>query len=173
MQHITYTHWLPHILGAEGMEKLGSHKGYQPEVDPRISNAFATAAFRFGHSLINPILDRLNASFHPIPEGPLPLHRAFFSPWRLVEEGGVDPLMRGLLFSPAKLKTPQQNLNSDLTERLFSAAHNVTKFFLFVMTNDILIFVCVRLHLIWLLSIFKEAAITAYRVTTTTGDGAT
>jgi peroxidase len=132
MQHITYTHWLPHILGAEGMEKLGSHKGYQPEVDPRISNAFATAAFRFGHSLINPILDRLNASFHPIPEGPLPLHRAFFSPWRLVEEGGVDPLMRGLLFSPAKLKTPQQNLNSDLTERLFSAAHNVTNILLFV-----------------------------------------
>jgi peroxidase len=51
--------------------------------------------------------------------------QAFFSPWRLVDEGGVDPLMRGLLFSPAKLKTPHQNLNSDLTERLFSAAHSV------------------------------------------------
>jgi peroxidase len=42
-----------------------------------------------------------------------------------VEEGGVDPLMRGMLFSPAKLKTPHQSLNSDLTERLFSAAHSV------------------------------------------------
>ncbi|XP_059477617.1 peroxidasin isoform X1 [Neocloeon triangulifer] len=125
MQHITFTHWLPHILGPSGMEKLGSYKGYQPDTDPRIANAFATAAFRFGHSMINPQLDRLNASFHPIPEGPLPLHRAFFSPWRLVEEGGVDPLMRGMIFSPAKLKTPQQTLNSDLTERLFSAAHNV------------------------------------------------
>ncbi|CAB3373221.1 Hypothetical predicted protein [Cloeon dipterum] len=125
MQHITFTHWLPHILGPSGMEKMGAYKGYQPDVDPRVSNAFATAAFRFGHSLINPVFERLNASFHPIPEGPLPLHRAFFSPWRLVEEGGVDPLMRGMIFSPAKLKTPQQTLNSDLTERLFSAVHNV------------------------------------------------
>jgi peroxidase len=42
-----------------------------------------------------------------------------------VYEGGVDPLMRGLITVPAKLKKPEQNLNSDLTERLFTTFHAV------------------------------------------------
>ncbi|XP_046389952.1 peroxidasin isoform X2 [Ischnura elegans] len=125
MQHITYTHWLPHIVGPSGMEMLGPYKGYDPMLEAAISNVFATAALRFGHSLINPVLERLDYNFVPIPEGPLPLHKAFFSPWRLVEEGGVDPLMRGMFSIPAKLKTPHQTLNSELTERLFEVAHEV------------------------------------------------
>ncbi|XP_069701170.1 peroxidasin [Periplaneta americana] len=125
MQHITYKHWLPHILGEEGMRMLGEYKGYDPNVNPSISNVFATAALRFGHSLINPVLNRLNKTFGTIPEGDIPLQKAFFSPWRLVEEGGVDPLLRGLFASPAKLKKPHQNLNTDLTEHLFEVAHAV------------------------------------------------
>lgn len=104
MQHITYKHWLPHILGTKGMDMLGEYKGYDPNVNPTIANVFATAAFRFGHSLINPMIQRLNASFQPIPEGHLQLHKSFFAPWRLVQEGGVDPIMRGLFTAPAKLK---------------------------------------------------------------------
>ncbi|XP_035785231.1 LOW QUALITY PROTEIN: peroxidasin-like [Anopheles albimanus] len=125
MQHITYDHWLPLVLGAQGMEQLGSYAGYDPTVNPSIYNEFATAAFRFGHSLINPVLHRLNASYQPIPQGHLPLHKAFFTPWRLMYEGGVDPLLRGLYSVPAKLKKPDQNLNTDLTERLFEVAHAV------------------------------------------------
>lgn len=78
-----------------GYEKLGSYNGYNPNINPSISNVFATAALRFGHTLINPVLHRLNADFEPIREGHLPLSKAFFSPWRVVEEGGVDPLLRG------------------------------------------------------------------------------
>ncbi|KAK4877721.1 hypothetical protein RN001_010227 [Aquatica leii] len=125
MQHITYTNWLPHIVGPKGMEMLGQYKGYDPTVNPSIANVFATAALRFGHTLINPILHRLDSSFKPIQEGHLPLHKAFFSPWRLVEEGGVDPLLRGLFTIPAKLKKPDENLNSDLTEHLFESGHAV------------------------------------------------
>ncbi|MPC16087.1 Peroxidasin [Portunus trituberculatus] len=125
MQHITYTHWLPHIIGSRGMEMLGEYTGYNQDLEPTISNVFATAAYRFGHSLINPILHRLNATFQPIPEGHLPLHKAFFSPWRIVEEGGIDPLLRGLIATPAKLKTPGQFLNTELTEKLFRAVHEV------------------------------------------------
>lgn len=55
----------------------------------------------------------------------MPLQKAFFSPWRLVDEGGVDPLLRGLIAVPAKLKTPHENLNTELTEHLFEVAHAV------------------------------------------------
>ncbi|KAF2349212.1 VWFC domain, partial [Trinorchestia longiramus] len=125
MQHITYTHWLPHIVGPEHMARLGPYQGYDSKLEPTISNAFATAAFRFGHTLVNPVLERLNASFQPTRHGPLPLHKAFFSPWRLVQEGGVDPLLRGLFATPVKLKQPGQFLNTELTEKLFRSAHEI------------------------------------------------
>lgn len=51
--------------------------------------------------------------------------KAFFSPWRVVEEGGIDPLMRGLFMSAAKRKLPHENLNKELTEHLFTVAHAV------------------------------------------------
>lgn len=125
LQHITYKHWLPLIVGESGIEMLGEYKGYDPNMDSSISNEFATAALRFGHSLINPILSRFDANHKEIPQGHLPLHKAFFAPWRLVYEGGVDPLMRGMYLVPAKMKKPQQNLNSELTEKLFFSAHAV------------------------------------------------
>ena len=47
MQHITYSYWLPHIVGPGGMEKLGKHSGYDPSIEPTVANVFATAAFRY------------------------------------------------------------------------------------------------------------------------------
>lgn len=59
-------------------------------------------------------------------QGDLTLGKAFFSPWRLVNEGGTDPLMRGFFMTPAKRKLPHQNLNKELTEHLFTVAHAVS-----------------------------------------------
>ncbi|KAM9099196.1 putative oxidoreductase PXDNL isoform 2-T2 [Sarcophilus harrisii] len=125
MQHITYSHWLPKILGEHGMKMLGNYKGYNPNVNSGIINSFATAAFRFGHTLINSVLYRLNDTFGEIPEGHLPLHKAFFSPFRIIQEGGIDPLLRGLFGAAGKLRVPSQLLNLELTEKLFSMAHSV------------------------------------------------
>lgn len=125
LQHITYVHWLPKILGSTGMRYIGEYRSYNPDIDASVSNEFATAAFRFGHTLINPILLRLNSSFQPIPEGNIPLHRAFFAPDRLLNEGGVDPLMRGMFASPAKQLKSDQFLNRELTEKLFVQAVDV------------------------------------------------
>ncbi|XP_030318926.1 peroxidasin homolog [Calypte anna] len=126
MQHITYAQWLPKVLGEAGMKMLGEYKGYDPNVNAGILNAFATAAFRFGHTLINPILYRLNETFQPIQQGHIPLHKAFFSPFRITQEGGIDPLLRGLFGVPGKMRVPSELLNMELTEKLFSMAHSVS-----------------------------------------------
>uniref|UniRef100_A0A9J8AZI0 Peroxidasin n=1 Tax=Cyprinus carpio carpio TaxID=630221 RepID=A0A9J8AZI0_CYPCA len=125
MQHITYNHWLPKILGEAGMRLMGDYNGYNPNINAGILNAFATAAFRFGHTLINPILYRLDENFQPIQQGHISLHKAFFSPFRIVNEGGIDPLLRGLFGVAGKMRVSTQLLNTELTERLFSMAHAV------------------------------------------------
>ncbi|XP_017715767.1 PREDICTED: peroxidasin homolog [Rhinopithecus bieti] len=125
IQHITYQHWLPKILGEVGMRTLGEYQGYDPGINAGIFNAFATAAFRFGHTLVNPLLYRLDENFQPLAQGHLPLHKAFFSPFRIVNEGGIDPLLRGLFGVAGKMRVPSQLLNTELTERLFSMAHTV------------------------------------------------
>ena len=58
-QHITYNEWLPIVLGTKFMDELdilpvqwGYSSRYEREVNPTIINAFSSAAFRFGHTLI-------------------------------------------------------------------------------------------------------------------------
>ena len=126
MQHISYSEWLPNIIGEVGVNKLGKYNGYNPNAEATVFNAFATAAFRFGHTLIQPVLARFNDKFEEVKEGHLPLHKAFFSPYRLVEEGGIDPLLRGLFGTPVKdRRMTNQPFNTELTEHLFQMAHTV------------------------------------------------
>jgi hypothetical protein len=49
IQVITYKEWLPQLIGGNG---VGPYRGYDPRVNPAISNEFATAAFRLGHSML-------------------------------------------------------------------------------------------------------------------------
>ena len=125
IQRVTYNEWLPAVLGKEGMDKIGSYHGYDQTVNPSIWNVFATAAFRFGHALIKPIIRRLdeNLNTHSV-YGDVPLYNAFFNPFRLLKEGGVDPIIRGLTFTAAKDLRIANNkpLNADLVERLFEAS---------------------------------------------------
>ena len=59
MQHINSNEWLPIILGMKYVDEFdlkptdfGFNTQYDSDVNPSITNAFATAAFRFGHSLV-------------------------------------------------------------------------------------------------------------------------
>ncbi|CCD71290.1 Peroxidasin homolog pxn-1 [Caenorhabditis elegans] len=128
MQHITYKHWMPIIFGGQAqMNKfVGTYQGYDPDVDASVTNAFATAAFRFGHTIINPSLFRLGNDFMPIKEGHIALHKAFFTPELVLTQGGVDPLLRGLFASPLKHPMPTQLLNMELIEKLFMKGHEVS-----------------------------------------------
>lgn len=125
MQAITYQVWLPMILGPEGMKLMGRYTGYDDKVNPTISNEFATAAMRFGHTLVSPIQFRLDENWEPIPEGHLQLHQSFFAPDRMLKDGGMDPIIRGLLFNGVRDRSRNPPLNVELTERLFSMAHEL------------------------------------------------
>ena len=56
MQNIVYGQYLPEVLGEDTMDSynlgIGEQSHYSPDTDPSITNSFATAAFRFGHSQI-------------------------------------------------------------------------------------------------------------------------
>jgi hypothetical protein len=93
MQVITYKEFLPALLGPNA---LAPYAGYRWTASPAITNVFSTAVYRFGHSALSPTLLRLDAVGNPIPEGNLPLRDAFFRPDRLVDEGGIEPVLRGL-----------------------------------------------------------------------------
>ena len=99
IQVITYNEFLPILLGPNALKP---YTGYDPSVNPGILNEFSTAAYRFGHSMLPPELLRLRKNGQPIHEGNLALREAFFAPFRILHEGGIDPILRGLASNRAQ-----------------------------------------------------------------------
>ena len=80
-----------------GPNAIPPYAGYRPDVDGSIINEFSVAAFRFGHSALNPFLLRLDATGAVIPEGNLALQGAFFNANLILTDGDdIDPILRGL-----------------------------------------------------------------------------
>ena len=93
VQAITYNEFLPVLLGKDALE---AYDGYDPTIDPGIENIFATAAYRVGHTMLSSTLYRMAEDGSESEHGHLALRDAFFRPAALLDEGGVDPLLRGL-----------------------------------------------------------------------------
>jgi len=94
IQAITINEFLPLLLG--GKEVFGKYEGYDPSANPQMRSEFTTAAYRLGHTLVSEPYPRLEENGHHIAEMDLLLRGAFFVPWRLTNEGGIDPVIRGL-----------------------------------------------------------------------------
>ena len=123
LQAIAFNEFLPRLLGSEMATYIPAYKGYNPFVDATIPNSFATAAYRFGHSLVRPVLERLDRNFQPLGIGPLNLARAFFNPITYFESFGTDPITRGLLVDQSN--GVDEFLNRVLTSQLFAESPQV------------------------------------------------
>ncbi|KAG7226315.1 hypothetical protein INR49_003067, partial [Caranx melampygus] len=119
-QVINMRDYVPKIIGPECFEHyIGPYGGYDPNTNPSASNVFATAAFRFGHATISPILRRMNENFQETEHLPhLRLHDTFFSPWRIVKEGGIEPVLRGVIAHAAVAVSPNMLMAEETTESL-------------------------------------------------------
>jgi len=91
IQSIFYNEW----MGAVGIE-LPPYQGYDPTVNPAIANAFAAAAFRMGHTLLNSNIRRLHPDGTPFSGPPLDLKDAYFIPSSLPAAGGLEPFIKGM-----------------------------------------------------------------------------
>ena len=119
MQVITYKEFLPLLLGQKGFDLfVGPSKGYSYNVDAAVPNSFASAAYRFGHSLINPTFARLDKNKKSLPIGSLGLREAFFNPLEYFVGGGTDPILRGLLRD--KSRELDEFITRVLTTQLFA-----------------------------------------------------
>ena len=88
-QHVVFDEWVPRIIS------IGSYKGYNSGLDPSLINAFSTAAFRFGHSLVPNEWSQLDKNFDQrFPS--ISLRESFFNIKSVITRG-IDPTMLGLV----------------------------------------------------------------------------
>ncbi|KYN03598.1 Peroxidasin [Cyphomyrmex costatus] len=98
LQHITYREFLPIILGDKRMNEQDLEllvSGYKKRIhnpdelknDPTVANNFATAAFRFAHTLLPGLMkmtdDEKGTSSY------IELHKMLFNPYSLYAEDGI------------------------------------------------------------------------------------
>ncbi len=96
VQAITVNEFLPILFGGDG---IGSYDGYAPWMDAQVSNSFAAAAFRFGHSMVSDSITPIAAD--GTPDESIALKDAFFNPAQFAETG-IDAIFRGFASQEAQ-----------------------------------------------------------------------
>ncbi|XP_063243494.1 peroxidase-like [Bacillus rossius redtenbacheri] len=122
IQHITYNEFLPILLGKEVMDKFGLllqkqgyWDGYDPNVNPNVIDAFAAAAFRFGHSLLPTAVERWSKAHKFIASKRL--SDLIRQPYDLYRAGVLDEYFMGLMNQVAQAM--DDSITQEVTSHLF------------------------------------------------------
>lgn len=59
-------------------------------------------SLRFGHSQVGSHLWRLNENGTVSEYGHIPVRESYFAPERVIEEGGIEPILRGAVHLPSQ-----------------------------------------------------------------------
>ncbi|XP_018359587.1 PREDICTED: uncharacterized protein LOC108758877 [Trachymyrmex cornetzi] len=98
------------------VHKKDYYKGYDPTVNPTIANSFSTAAYRFGHSLVQRSFIRFDSDHRPIFNN-VSIHDEFTNPVNLDTAGSVDRLLLGLVNQPCQRR--DEFITEEMTNHLF------------------------------------------------------
>nr|CAD7587273.1 unnamed protein product [Timema genevievae] len=122
IQHITYNEFLPLILGRDYMDRFdltpkesGYSRLYDDTLNAGITNVFSTAAFRFGHTLVQGHIKAFSR-FGSVRDSVM-MHKSHFSPFTLYKEGAFDDYLRGL--STQTCQRFDRFFSNELTDHLF------------------------------------------------------
>ncbi|KAJ2939225.1 hypothetical protein O0L34_g8537 [Tuta absoluta] len=123
VQHITYREFLPIVLGADVMRLFelepltkGQYRDYDPKTNPSPASSFGSAAFRFGHSLVQPSMMRYDR-FHRPMHNNVSLHDEITNPSNIWSIGAVDRLLLGMVNQPIQKR--DEFITEELTNHLF------------------------------------------------------
>lgn len=96
LQHITYKNWIPALTGKVFDELYeGYDTGYNPDVNPTITNSFATAVFHFVNSLLDQDLELLDENNNVVSTSRL--MNNYFKPEILTQKGSLQKVLRGMV----------------------------------------------------------------------------
>ncbi|XP_046420206.1 uncharacterized protein LOC124179644 [Neodiprion fabricii] len=122
-QHITYSEWLPVVIGKKYCQRYGltprnqggMSRAYDPRVRATTINGFTTAAYRSFHSM-------LDGHIHLCPASreishTLRLSNHYFRPQVIERNDNLDDLIRGLVTQP--MQKSDINFDPEITEYLF------------------------------------------------------
>ncbi|CAH1114445.1 unnamed protein product, partial [Psylliodes chrysocephalus] len=127
LQVITYKEFLPEILGYTTMEEFDLNLeegyeyyfGYDPKVNPSIINEFSTAAFRFGHSIVDGHL-KIYKEGHEMDQM-ISIPEVMFYPSQMRRSKFLDMILNTLTNEP--IQAVDGSFSEAMTRYLFRAGN--------------------------------------------------
>lgn len=122
MQNVVYGEYLPVVLGSEAMKdnglELKKNSNYDADTDPSITNSFATAAYRFGHSMIQGIIEMCSTTDAAVIRS-YPLSENYFNLANYEYENGegMEQILMGLITQKAQKN--DKFVSTETTNQLF------------------------------------------------------